>query len=110
MGDRHAAPSAPELVIESEGGSKTMAPVRTYLVGRDPLSDVVLHDDRVSWHHAVLRPVSGHWIVEDTGSTNGTWAEGRRVQVLDVGPGTVLRFGNPGDGPAAVLRNAPPPV
>ncbi|MEU1672964.1 FHA domain-containing protein [Streptomyces roseifaciens] len=110
MGDRPAAPSAPELVIESEGGSKTMAPVRSYLVGRDPLSDVVLQDDRVSWHHAVLHPAAGHWTLEDTGSTNGTWAEGRRVQVLDVGPGTVLRFGNPTDGPAVVLRNAPPPV
>ncbi|GGX86840.1 ABC transporter ATP-binding protein [Streptomyces hiroshimensis] len=87
-----------------------MTPVRSYLVGRDPQSDIVLQDDRVSWHHAVLRPVAGHWTVEDTGSTNGTWAEGRRVQVLDIGPGTVLRFGNPADGPTAVLRTAPAPV
>ncbi|WKU48537.1 ATP-binding cassette domain-containing protein [Streptomyces sp. VNUA116] len=110
MGERPVVPSAPELVVESDGGSQTMTPSRVYQVGRDPECDIVLHDARVSWHHAVLRPVADHWTVEDAGSTNGTWAEGRRVQLLDVGPGTVLRFGSPADGPAAVLKSAPPPA
>ncbi|MFF7726858.1 FHA domain-containing protein [Streptomyces sp. NPDC008001] len=110
MGERPLTPSAPELVVEADGGVRTMTPGRVYHVGRDPQCDIVLHDTRVSWHHAVLRPVEDHWTVEDTGSTNGTWAGGRRVRELDVGPGTVLRFGNPEDGPAAVLKNAPPPA
>lgn len=109
MGERQVAPSAPELVVEADGGSRTMSPGRSYQVGRDPLSDIVLRDERVSWHHAVLRPVGDHWTVEDTGSTNGTWTEGRRVRAEDVGPGSVLRFGNPADGPTAVLKGRPAP-
>ncbi|MCD9194317.1 ABC transporter ATP-binding protein/permease [Streptomyces albireticuli] len=109
MGERPVAPSAPELVVEADGGSKTMSPGRSYQVGRDPLSDIVLRDARVSWHHAVLRPVGDHWRVEDTGSTNGTWTDGHRVRAEDVGPGSVIRFGNPSDGPAAVLKGAAPP-
>ncbi|MFI1965188.1 ATP-binding cassette domain-containing protein [Streptomyces pathocidini] len=106
MGER---PVAPELVLETDGDSRVMSPSRSYHVGRDPASDVVLRDARVSWHHAVLRPVAGHWLVEDEGSTNGTYADGRRVAQSGVGPGSVIRFGNPADGPCAVLSERPPP-
>ncbi|MEV1055324.1 FHA domain-containing protein [Streptomyces sp. NPDC049887] len=103
MAERPAAPTAPELVIETDGGSTLMSPGRVYHVGRDPLSDIVLDDARVSWHHAVLRTVADHWTVEDENSTNGTYTEGRRVHEWGVGPGSVIRFGNPQDGPRAVL-------
>ncbi|MFB7928479.1 MULTISPECIES: FHA domain-containing protein [Streptomyces] len=101
---------APELVLETETGSTVMIPGHDYHVGRDPLSDVVIDDDRVSWHHAVLRPTDGHWTLEDENSTNGTYAEGRRVHEWDVGPGTVIRFGNPADGPRVVLLGRPAPA
>lgn len=110
MGQRSvapSAPSAPELVVEADDGSHVMSPSRIYHVGRDPTSDIVLRDKRVSWHHAVLRAVRDHWTLEDTDSTNGTYAEGRRVHEVDVGPGSVVRFGNPSDGPTAVVT-APP--
>ncbi len=105
-------PSAPELVLETDGGATVMVPGRDYHVGRDPLCDIVLDDARVSWHHAVLRPVADHWTLEDEGSTNGTYAEGRRVQASGVGPGSEIRFGSPLDGPRAVLvsREPPPPA
>ncbi|MER5183529.1 FHA domain-containing protein [Streptomyces sp. NPDC002896] len=109
MGERPVAPTAPELVIETDTGSTVMTPSRDYLVGRDPMSDIVLDDARVSWHHAVLRAEAGCWTLEDTGSTNGTYTDGQRVRVQGVGPGSVIRFGNPADGPRAVLvgRKAP---
>ncbi|MEZ3181680.1 FHA domain-containing protein [Streptomyces pimonensis] len=94
---------APELVLETETGSTVMSPVRDYHVGRDPLSDIVIDDARVSWHHAVLHSVDGRWTVEDEHSTNGTYADGRRIRAREVGPGSVLHFGNPDDGPRAVL-------
>ncbi|GAB2727536.1 FHA domain-containing protein [Streptomyces bullii] len=111
MAERPVAPTAPELVLETETGSTVMSPSRDYRVGRDPLSDIVLDDARVSWHHAVLRPDDGHWTLEDENSTNGTYADGHRVHEWHVGPGSVLRFGNPADGPRAVLlgRSAPAP-
>ncbi|MFE0376588.1 FHA domain-containing protein, partial [Streptomyces inhibens] len=103
------ASTAPELVVESDGGTQVMSPGRVYHVGRDPESELVLSDARVSWHHAVLRAKAGHWTVEDEGSTNGTFADGRRVQESGVGPGSVIRFGNPADGPCAVLSQVPRP-
>jgi ABC transport system ATP-binding/permease protein len=110
MGERPVAPSAPELVLETDAGPTVMSPSRDYHVGRDPLSDIVLDDARVSWHHAVLRPGADHWTIEDEGSTNGTYADGMRIHEWGVVPGTVIRFGNPDDGPRAVLvdRNPPP--
>lgn len=110
MAERQDAPTAPELVIESDGSTQVMRPSRVYHVGRDPACELVLHDARVSWHHAVLRTKSGHWTVEDEGSTNGTFADGRRVQETGIGPGSVIRFGNPADGPCAVLSRVPPPM
>ncbi|MCX5000001.1 ABC transporter ATP-binding protein/permease [Streptomyces longwoodensis] len=111
MAERPVASTAPELVLETESGSTVMTPGHAYHVGRDPLSDVVLDDARVSWHHAVLRPDGDHWTLQDEHSTNGTYADGRRVREWDVGPGCEIRFGSPGDGPRATLlgRTPPPP-
>ena len=108
MVERPVASTAPELVLETDTGSTVMSPGRDYRVGRDPLSDIVIDDARVSWHHAVLRPVEGHWTLEDEQSTNGTYADGRRIREGEVGPGTVIRFGSPADGPSAVLSGRPP--
>ncbi|MGW0841579.1 FHA domain-containing protein [Streptomyces sp. NPDC002787] len=108
MAERSIAPTAPELVLETEAGSVVMTPSREYHVGRDPLSDVVLDDDRVSWHHAVLRAEVDHWTIEDENSTNGTYADGHRVHEWDVGPGSVIHFGSLPDGPRAVLTGLAP--
>jgi ABC transport system ATP-binding/permease protein len=110
MAERQVAPTAPELVVETEAGSTVMIPGHDYHVGRDPLSDIVIDDARVSWHHAVLRPAADHWTLLDENSTNGTYTDGRRIHERDVGPGTVIRFGNPSDGPRAVLNSPAPPV
>ncbi|MFE4589218.1 FHA domain-containing protein [Streptomyces laurentii] len=108
MGERPVAPAAPALVLETDGDTTVMNARRVYRIGRDPSSDIVLADDRTSWHHAVLRAVGGHWTLEDQDSTNGTFADGQRVGLSVVGAGTVLRFGHPADGPKAVLRANPP--
>ncbi|MFF3488344.1 FHA domain-containing protein [Streptomyces sp. NPDC002701] len=107
MGERSAAP---ELVLETETGSTLITPAHAYHVGRDPLCDIVIEDARVSWHHAVLRPGTDHWTLWDENSTNGTYADGRRVHEWDVGAGSVIRFGAPTDGPCAVLTDRPPPA
>jgi ABC-type multidrug transport system ATPase subunit len=103
MAERPGASTAPELILETETGITVMTPVHDYRVGRDPRSDIVLDDDRVSWHHAVLHPEDDHWTLQDEHSTNGTYADGRRVDHRWVGPGTVIRLGSPTDGPRIVL-------
>ncbi|MEU0335242.1 FHA domain-containing protein [Streptomyces sp. NPDC006193] len=110
MAERPVAPTAPELVLETDAGPTVMSPGRDYHVGRDPLSDIVLDDPRVSWHHAVLRCDDGHWTLADEDSTNGTYADGRRIRRCGLSPGTVIRFGNPADGPRAVLARPPRPA
>jgi len=110
MGERPIAPTAPQLVLETDGDSQVMSPSRSYNVGRDPTGDIVLADPRVSWHHAVLHVGDGHWMLDDIGSTNGTWTHGHRVEHLDLGPGTTVRFGSPEDGPQAILTALPEPT
>ncbi|MEV6247918.1 FHA domain-containing protein [Streptomyces sp. NPDC051742] len=106
MGERPVAPAAPELVLEIDGDVTLMDPSRVYRVGRDPTGDFVLADARASWHHAVLSAAGGHWTLGDEGSTNGTFADGVRVAGRrEVGPGTVVRFGHPEDGPRAVFSS-----
>jgi hypothetical protein len=56
--------------------SLTEAPVT---IGRAPDSTVVLDDDYASSRHARLFPDNGRWLVEDLGSTNGTYLDRERV-------------------------------
>ncbi|MFJ9608619.1 FHA domain-containing protein [Kitasatospora sp. NPDC101176] len=109
MGERPGASVAPPLVLVTDTESQLIEPTRAYHLGRDPTSEIVLDDPRVSWHHAVLRADDGHWLLEDVGSTNGTFDEGHRVDREDVGPGTRLRFGDPADGPSATFAGLPRP-
>ncbi len=57
-------------------------------LGRAADSTLVLSDDYASSRHARFFPSDGQWIVEDLGSTNGTWIDRTRI----TGP-TVLRIG-----------------
>ena len=64
-------------------------------------------DERVSWRHAVLRleESTGGWVLEDSGSTNGTFVGTRRVERVEISADCVVRLGNPDDGP--LLRCEP---
>jgi hypothetical protein len=42
-------------------------------IGRDPASDVVINDSRVSVKHAQIRPKQGDVMLVDAGSTNGVF-------------------------------------
>jgi pSer/pThr/pTyr-binding forkhead associated (FHA) protein len=48
-------------------------------IGRAPDSTLVLTDDYASSHHARLVPRDGQWLVEDLGSTNGTYLDKTKV-------------------------------
>ena len=62
--------------------------------GNTPDNTVVLEDDFTSGHHArVVRRERG-WIIEDLGSTNGTWVERRRITVATpISDGMHVRIG-----------------
>jgi two-component system, cell cycle response regulator len=83
----------------SSGRSFTLNKEETVL-GRTPESEIRLDDDGVSRRHAKVVRSDGQWIIMDLGSTNGTYHDGERVQVLtlydgckiQLGMGTILRF------------------
>jgi ABC-type multidrug transport system ATPase subunit/pSer/pThr/pTyr-binding forkhead associated (FHA) protein len=89
----------PELVLELNGRTWTLDGSRSYTLGRDPQADLVCEDPRVSWRHAVIRRGDRGWVIEDQGSTNGTFVHGQRVQQTEVGPGSAINLGNPTEGP-----------
>ncbi|QIK09461.1 FHA domain-containing protein [Streptomyces sp. ID38640] len=93
----------PELVLELNGRTWTLDPSRSYNVGRDPQGDMVLDDARVSWRHATVRWAGRGWIIEDQGSTNGTYVQGQRIHQMEIGPGSTVHLGNATDGPRVTL-------
>ena len=92
-------PFPPPLMVHVHGHDRSLPGNRSYLVGRDPQCDFVFTDDRVSWHHAVLRPEGDRWMLVDNGSTNGTYANGQRVARIDIDTECAARLGHPADGP-----------
>ena len=64
---------APPLVVRSSGGTVTLSPGAVYRIGRDPGADVTVDAPVVSWRHAELVATAGQWLIQDAGSTNGTF-------------------------------------
>ncbi|MFE6703280.1 FHA domain-containing protein [Streptomyces sp. NPDC057718] len=96
----------PELVLELNGSTWTLDPSRSYTLGRDPQGDLTIDDARVSWRHATISWNGRSWSIEDHGSTNGTYVQGRRIQQVEIGAGSVLHLGNATDGPRVSLSPA----
>ncbi len=92
------APSrGPSQLIVTEGGlagtriGLTGAPV---LIGRANDSTLVLTDDYASTRHARISLQDGMWIVEDLGSTNGTYLGQRKLDgPVPLEVGVPLRIG-----------------
>ncbi|WP_344608209.1 FHA domain-containing protein [Streptomyces glaucus] len=100
----------PELVLETNGRTWTLDPSRSYTLGRDPQADIVFDDARVSWRHATVSFDGRGWVMEDHGSTNGTFVRGQRIQQVELGPGTAVHLGNATDGPRLNLSGAAAPA
>jgi pSer/pThr/pTyr-binding forkhead associated (FHA) protein len=63
-------------------------------IGRADDATLVLNDDYASTRHARLFPQDGQWIVEDLGSTNGTYLDRQKVtQPTPVPVGVPIRIG-----------------
>ena len=87
----------PEQLVVTEGaraGTTIDLGTATVTIGRAPDSTLVVSDDYVSTHHARLVPTDGHWVLEDLGSTNGTFLG--KTKVTDPVPldaGASVRIG-----------------
>jgi pSer/pThr/pTyr-binding forkhead associated (FHA) protein len=97
------------------------------IIGRDSSSGVAINDAEISRKHARLNFQGGKYVIEDLGSTNGTFVNGQRVvspvvlksgDVVSLGEQIVLMYeglsGDPGETvmsrKSAMPRPAPAPV
>jgi predicted component of type VI protein secretion system len=73
---RESAPKA-YLVLVANGRISHSFPLRGEIqLGRDKSNGVVIADQKVSRHHALLSPLEDTFILNDQGSANGTYLNG----------------------------------
>ncbi len=85
-----------KLIVTDGALSGTVIPLGTadVTIGRAPDSTVVVEDDYASSRHTRVFVIDGVWMVEDLGSTNGTWIDRTRITSATALPvGVPLRVG-----------------
>ncbi len=90
--------NAPSKLVVTEGtlsGTTVALQAQTITLGRAHDSTIVLDDDYASSRHARIYPDrDGQWIVEDLGSTNGTYLDRTRLTTPTPIPlGAPIRIG-----------------
>jgi pSer/pThr/pTyr-binding forkhead associated (FHA) protein len=92
-----AGRSAPQRLLVTAGtltGTSLGLADQQITIGRANDATLVLKDDYASTRHARLYPQDGQWIVEDLGSTNGTYLDRQKVtQPTPVPMGVPIRIG-----------------
>jgi len=83
------------LVVERgpRAGMTWMIKEGATTVGRHPDSDIFLDDITVSRHHCRFRSEGQVFTVEDSGSTNGTYVNGERIDQGALRPGDEVIIG-----------------
>ncbi len=106
---REISSNTPALVVRTQGSDRSLEAGPSYSIGRNPESDIVVNEARVSWRHAVLRLDGTTWLLEDVGSTNGTFLGAQRVHRVEITKDCVLRLGHPDDGQRLWCSVSAPP-
>jgi pSer/pThr/pTyr-binding forkhead associated (FHA) protein len=92
-----SARGAPRYLIVTGGALSGMTIDLTdqqITMGRANDATLVLNDDYASSRHARIFPQDGQWIVEDLGSTNGTYLDRQKVtRPTPVAVGVPIRIG-----------------
>jgi pSer/pThr/pTyr-binding forkhead associated (FHA) protein len=98
VAERRSVPTGELVRLIAEGGPYDgrifEVPLTDMVVGRAVDNDLVLDDPSLSRKHARIRRAGKNRIeVEDLGSSNGSFINGRKVGRGSAGPGDQLRFG-----------------
>ena len=87
----------PRFLVVTEGGLSGVSidlADQQITLGRANDATLVLNDDYASSRHARIFPQDGQWIVEDLGSTNGTYLDRQKVtRPTPVPIGVPIRIG-----------------
>jgi pSer/pThr/pTyr-binding forkhead associated (FHA) protein len=92
-----AARATPQRLLVTAGsltGTTLALTDQQITIGRSDDATLVLTDDYASTRHARLFPQDGQWLVEDLGSTNGTYLDRQKVtEPTPVPLGVPIRIG-----------------
>ena len=92
-----AGRGSPRVLVVTAGalkGTSLDLSQQQITLGRANDATLVLNDDYASSRHARIFPQDGQWIVEDLGSTNGTYLDRQKVtRPLPVPVGVPIRIG-----------------
>jgi pSer/pThr/pTyr-binding forkhead associated (FHA) protein len=89
-----ATPTRIVVLDESGGKLGTHRLTDVLQIGRDASCDISLSDTYASQQHARISNRNGSWVIEDLGSTNGTYLNQRKVTVpTAISPGDRIRIG-----------------
>jgi FHA domain len=87
----------PRFLVVTEGGLSGMSidlADQQITMGRANDATLVLNDDYASTYHARIFPQDGQWLVEDLGSTNGTYLDRQKVaRPTPIPVGVPIRIG-----------------
>jgi len=62
-------------------------------IGRQMENDIVFHEEFVSRFHAEIRFEDGKYILQDNGSTSGTFVNGRKIDRCVLNSGDLISIG-----------------
>jgi len=95
VGATRVRAAAPRFVLRGVSGAvfgKTYAITGPTVLGRASECDISIPVDEISRRHAIVRPNPDGLMVEDLGSSNGSFINNRRVQTGQLLPGDELRL------------------
>jgi pSer/pThr/pTyr-binding forkhead associated (FHA) protein len=91
---RRGAPTKVVLLNEQGGKVATHRLSGTLQIGRAPSCHIRPEDNYISELHARISERNGSWLVEDLGSTNGTYLNQQKVTApTEISPGDRIRVG-----------------
>jgi len=74
------SPASAHLALLAKGRVSQSFPLRGEVqLGREKDNAIVVADQKVSRHHALLTPIDETYIIQDRGSANGTYVNGVRI-------------------------------
>ena len=83
------------VIVDGQNAGMTFPLPPSSTIGRAPDNSIVVPDQFISSHHArIYKSKKGEWVLEDLGSTNGTYLDEKQIAgPVIIKPGQLIRLG-----------------